>query len=33
MSFVIPFIFFGWEWWLGENAMFKLHLLRRRTIV
>lgn len=33
MSGVIPFIFFGWEYWLGENAMFKLHLLRRRTMV
>lgn len=33
MSGVIIPIFFGWEWWLGENAMFKLHLLRRRTMV
>lgn len=32
MTFVIPFIFLGWEYWLGDNAMFKLALIRRRTI-
>jgi hypothetical protein len=32
MTFVIPFIFFGWEYYLGDNAMFKLALIRRRTI-
>ena len=29
---VIPVLFFTYEWWLGENAMFKLALIRRRSI-
>lgn len=33
MTAVIPVIFFTWEYWLGENAMFKLALIKRRTIV
>lgn len=31
---VLPFVFLGWEWWLGpERQMLKLHLLRHRTIL
>lgn len=29
---VLPVIFIAWEHWLGEKAMFKLFLLKRRTI-
>lgn len=29
---VLPFVFVGYEYWLGEHAMFKLRLLKRRTI-
>ena len=29
---VIPVIFVLYEKWIGENAMFKLHLIKRRTI-
>lgn len=27
-----PFFFLGYEYWLGEHAMFKMALLKRRTI-
>ncbi|EIW65485.1 hypothetical protein TREMEDRAFT_13495, partial [Tremella mesenterica DSM 1558] len=33
MSVVLIPIFIGYEWWMGEAAMFKLRLLKRRTIV
>ncbi|KAK4687774.1 MFS transporter, DHA2 family, glioxin efflux transporter, partial [Tremellales sp. Uapishka_1] len=29
---VLAIVFFAYEWWLGEHAMFKLALIRRRTI-
>ncbi len=29
---VLPFVFVLYERWLGEHAMFKLALLKRRTI-
>jgi hypothetical protein len=29
---VIPVIFILWEKWLGDRAMFKMYLLKRRTI-
>lgn len=32
MTAVIPPLFIAYEAWLGDNAMFKLHLLKRRTI-
>lgn len=32
LTAVIPPLFFGWEYWLGEKAMFKMKLMRRRTI-
>jgi hypothetical protein len=28
---LIP-VFLAWEYWLGERAMFKMQLLKRRTI-
>ena len=33
MIAVLPVVFFSWEWWLGEHAMFKLALIRRRTVM
>jgi hypothetical protein len=30
---VLPFVFVGWEYWLGDGAMFKLKLIMRRTIL
>lgn len=33
LSAVLPIVFVLWEGWLGENAMFKLFLFKRRTIV
>lgn len=33
LSFVLMPVFVAWEWFVGERAMFKLHLLKRRTIV
>jgi len=32
LSFVLIPVFLAWEWWLGEHAMFKMRLLKRRTI-
>lgn len=32
LSVVLIPIFIGYEYWLGEKAMFKLALLKRRTI-
>lgn len=29
---VLPPVFIAWEWWLGEGAMFRLALIKRRTI-
>lgn len=29
---VLPVIFVLWEKWLGDQAMFKMYLLKRRTI-
>ena len=29
---VLPFVFVLYEWWLGDKAMFKLHLFKHRTI-
>ena len=29
---VLPVIFLAWEHWLGDKAMFKLYLMKRRTI-
>jgi len=29
---LIP-VFLGWEYWLGDKAMFKIGLLKRRTIL
>jgi hypothetical protein len=29
---VLLAVFLLWEWWLGDNAMFKMKLLKRRTI-
>jgi uncharacterized membrane protein len=33
MTGVIPVIFFTWEYYLGDKAMFKLELIKRRTIM
>lgn len=32
LSVVLVPIFLAYEWWLGEHAMFKIALLKRRTI-
>ncbi len=32
MSAVLPPIFVFYEMWLGDNAMFRVKLLKRRTI-
>ena len=32
MTVVLPPVFIGYEYWLGEHAMFKLALLKRRSI-
>jgi hypothetical protein len=33
LSAVLPVVFFLYEWWIGENAMFKLHLMKRRSVM
>lgn len=32
LTAVLPPVFIGWEWWLGEKAMFKLRLIKRISI-
>jgi uncharacterized membrane protein len=33
LSGVLPVVFVLYEWWMGEQAMFKLHLFRMRSIL
>lgn len=29
---VLPPVFVAWEWYIGDKAMFKLELIKRRTV-
>jgi uncharacterized membrane protein len=33
LSGVLPFVFVAWEWFMKENAMFKLDLIKNRTVM